>query len=75
MYHMYPYMYRNFRSPRNGEHESVGQHTPFKRGDLEGYVAAKEGLFGFASAAGAGLVTGGAVMSLGWLFNKVSKRI
>ena len=42
MYHMYPYMYRNFRSPQNGEHESIGQHTPFKRGDLEGYVAAKD---------------------------------
>lgn len=43
MYNVYPYMYRNFRSPRGGEHnESVGQNTPFKRGDLEGYVAAKD---------------------------------
>ena len=39
----------------------------------KGYVAAKEGLFGFASAAGTGLVAGASVMSLGWLFNKVAK--
>jgi len=39
----------------------------------KGYVAAKEGLFGFASAAGTGLAAGASVMSLGWLFNKVAK--
>ena len=42
MYNVYPYMYRNFRTPRQGENESIGQYTPFKRGDLEGYVAAKD---------------------------------
>ena len=42
MYNVYPYMYRNFRAPNRSEHESVGQQVPFKRGDLEGYVAAKD---------------------------------
>ena len=42
MYNVYPYMYRNFRTSRNGEQESIGQNAPFKRGDLEGYVAAKD---------------------------------
>ncbi len=42
MYNVYPYMYRNFRASNQGEHESIGQQMPFKRGDLEGYVAAKD---------------------------------
>lgn len=35
-------MYRNFRTSNRGEQGSVGQQVPFKRGDLEGYVAAKD---------------------------------
>ena len=42
MYNVYPYMYRNFRAPNRSEQESAGQQVPFKRGDLEGYVAAKD---------------------------------
>lgn len=42
MYNVYPYMYRNFRAPNRGEQENVGPQMPFKRGDLEGYVAAKD---------------------------------
>ena len=39
----------------------------------KGYVATKEGLFGFASAVGTGLAVGGSVLSLGWFFNKMAK--
>lgn len=42
MYNVYPYMYRNFRAPERSEQENVGTSVPFKRGDLEGYVAAKD---------------------------------
>lgn len=42
MYNVYPYMYPNLRSSRRGEQEGVGTQMPFKRGDLEGYVAAKD---------------------------------
>lgn len=42
MYNVYPYVYPNMRSSRRGEHESIGANLPFKRGDLEGYVAAKD---------------------------------
>lgn len=42
MYNVYPYMYPNLRSSRRGEQEGVGAQMPFKRGDLEGYVAAKD---------------------------------
>ena len=50
-------------------------HTTIKSAAYarKGYIATKEGLFGFISAIGAGLVTGGSVMGLGWLFNKVGK--
>lgn len=30
------------RTSRRGEHETIGANLPFKRGDLEGYVAAKD---------------------------------
>lgn len=42
MYNVYPYMYPNLRSSRRGEQEGLGSQMPFKRGDLEGYVAAKD---------------------------------
>lgn len=42
MYNVYPYMYPNLRSSRRSELEGFGEQMPFKRGDLEGYVAAKD---------------------------------
>ena len=42
MYNVYPYMYRNFRTSQRGEQESFGTNLPYKRGDLEGYIAAKD---------------------------------
>lgn len=42
MYNMNPYLYRTFRTMQKTMGEEIGQQMPFKRGDLEGYVAAKD---------------------------------
>ncbi len=42
MYNVYPYMYRNFRAQNRNEQENIGTSIPFKRGDLEGYIASKD---------------------------------
>ncbi len=42
MYNVYPYAYPNVRTSRRGERENIGTGMPFKRGDLEGYVAAND---------------------------------
>lgn len=42
MYNVYPYMYPKLRSSRRDEQEGLGSQLPFRRGDLEGYVAAKD---------------------------------
>ena len=61
MYDVYPYMYRNFRVPQQRrEQESVDTYVPYKRGDLEGYVAAKD----FASKPFASCTRSGAMAKI-----------
>ncbi len=60
MYNVYPYMYPNFRATGRGEQESIGTQVPFRRGDLEGYVAAKD----FASKPYAACTRAGAMAQI-----------